>query len=132
MLHADKCPKDMPVVITSYEIAMRDRRALQKVNFKYMVVDEGHRLKNSNCRLVRELKQIPAENKLLLTGMLRVASPTRLHVLMDHVRERSSVQSNVYIHTSFPELERVSEVSEARSARTAACGRVEPVYDNTS
>jgi ATP-dependent DNA helicase len=59
----------MPVVITSYEIAMRDRKALQRVNFKYMVIDEGHRLKNSNCRLVRELKQIPAENKLLLTGL---------------------------------------------------------------
>ena len=59
----------MPVVITTYEIAMRDRRALSKINFKYMVIDEGHRLKNSNCRLVRELKLIPAENKLLLTGM---------------------------------------------------------------
>lgn len=65
----------MPVVVTSYEIAMRDRKALQKVRFKYMVIDEGHRLKNSNCRLVRELKQIPAENKLLLTGMRGLICP---------------------------------------------------------
>lgn len=35
---------------------------------KYIVVDEGHRLKNFNCRLVRELKAIPAENRLLLSG----------------------------------------------------------------
>ena len=31
-------------------------------------MDEGHRLKNFDCKLIRELKQIPASNKLLLTG----------------------------------------------------------------
>jgi ATP-dependent DNA helicase len=29
---------------------------------------QGHRLKNFDCRLLRELKQIPADNVLLLTG----------------------------------------------------------------
>lgn len=58
----------MPVIITSYEIAIRDRKALSKLYYKYLVVDEGHRLKNSNCQLVTQLKQIGADNKLLLTG----------------------------------------------------------------
>lgn len=31
-------------------------------------MDEGHRIKNLNCRLVRELKMLPTDNKLLLTG----------------------------------------------------------------
>ena len=35
---------------------------------RYIVVDEGHRLKNFNCRLIRELKQIPSDNRLLLSG----------------------------------------------------------------
>jgi hypothetical protein len=39
------------------------------MKFKYVVVDEGHRLKNFNCRLVRELRSIPMENRLLLTGV---------------------------------------------------------------
>lgn len=29
---------------------------------------QGHRLKNMNCKLIRELKTLHAENKLLLTG----------------------------------------------------------------
>uniref|UniRef100_A0A4X2JVM4 Proliferation-associated SNF2-like protein n=1 Tax=Vombatus ursinus TaxID=29139 RepID=A0A4X2JVM4_VOMUR len=57
-----------PVVITSFEIAMRDRNALQHCYWKYLIVDEGHRIKNMNCRLIRELKRFNADNKLLLTG----------------------------------------------------------------
>ncbi|KFP80230.1 Lymphoid-specific helicase, partial [Acanthisitta chloris] len=57
-----------PVVITSFEIAMRDRNALQHCVWKYLIVDEGHRIKNMNCRLIRELKRFNADNKLLLTG----------------------------------------------------------------
>jgi ATP-dependent DNA helicase len=57
-----------PVILTSFEIVMQDRSHLQRFNFKYVVVDEGHRLKNFDCKLIRELKLIPAANKLLLTG----------------------------------------------------------------
>ncbi|XP_053306255.1 lymphoid-specific helicase [Spea bombifrons] len=57
-----------PVVISSFEIAMRDRPALQHISWKYMILDEGHRIKNMNCRLIRELKQLHSDNKLLLTG----------------------------------------------------------------
>ncbi|XP_071337586.1 lymphoid-specific helicase isoform X2 [Trachinotus anak] len=57
-----------PVVITSFEISMIDRKFLQRFQWKYLIVDEGHRIKNLNCRLVRELKMLPTDNKLLLTG----------------------------------------------------------------
>ncbi|MGH0117363.1 UNVERIFIED_CONTAM: hypothetical protein FKN15_033458, partial [Acipenser sinensis] len=46
-----------PVVITLFEIAMRDRRSLQHCYWKYLIVDEGQRIKNMNCRLIQELKQ---------------------------------------------------------------------------
>ena len=42
-----------PVVITSYEIAMNDRKSLQGVQWKYLIVDEGHRIKNFQCRLIQ-------------------------------------------------------------------------------
>ncbi|CAN4083258.1 unnamed protein product [Withania somnifera] len=58
-----------PIVITSYEIAMSDaRKFLRHYSWKYLVVDEGHRLKNSKCKLFKDLKLLPIENKLLLTG----------------------------------------------------------------
>jgi SNF2-related domain len=49
---------------------MADIKALARYNWKYVVVDEGHRLKNAGCRLIRDLKLLPADNKLLLTGEL--------------------------------------------------------------
>ncbi|GLJ08114.1 hypothetical protein SUGI_0081570 [Cryptomeria japonica] len=57
-----------PVVITSYEVVMFDRRFLTQYKWAYLVVDEGHRLKNYECRLLRELKLLSPRNTLLLTG----------------------------------------------------------------
>ncbi|XP_067686166.1 lymphocyte-specific helicase-like [Haliotis asinina] len=57
-----------PVIITSYEIAMNDRTYLQHFDWKYLIVDEGHRLKNSHCRLIRELRLYKTTHRLLLTG----------------------------------------------------------------
>jgi len=54
--------------ITSYEIAMNDQPAFKKVRWLYIVVDEGHRLKNMHCRLIKSLKQYTSSNRLLLTG----------------------------------------------------------------
>ncbi len=56
------------VFVTSYEIAMNDRAHFRRVLWRYIVVDEGHRLKNMKCRLIRELKQYESVNRLLLTG----------------------------------------------------------------
>ena len=59
-----------PVMITSYEIIIRDSKDLAKLGWKFAIIDEGHRLKNMNCRLIRELKAICGTdcNRLLLTG----------------------------------------------------------------
>ena len=60
-----------PVMITSYEIIIRDIKELKKLGWKFVIIDEGHRLKNMNCRLIRELKSIAMNkdcNRLLLTG----------------------------------------------------------------
>jgi SNF2 family DNA or RNA helicase len=72
--------KAFPAVVTSYEIAIADIKFLAKFTaWKYVVVDEGHRLKNMNCRLIRELRTLRADNKLLLTGTpLQASSEARL------------------------------------------------------
>ena len=57
--------------ITSYEIIIRDIAKIRKIDWKFLIIDEGHRLKNMNCRLIRELKTLADEkscNRLLLTG----------------------------------------------------------------
>ncbi|PNS91785.2 hypothetical protein POPTR_019G129900v4 [Populus trichocarpa] len=58
-----------PIIVTSYEIALSDaKKYLRHYPWKYVVVDEGHRLKNSKCKLLKELKYLHVDNKLLLTG----------------------------------------------------------------
>ncbi|PCH01990.1 SNF2-related [Penicillium occitanis (nom. inval.)] len=64
----DQKEADFPVVCTSYEICMNDRAFLGQFSWKYIVVDEGHRLKNMNCKLIKELLTYHSANRLLITG----------------------------------------------------------------
>ena len=58
-----------PVIVTSYEMAIKDEKKLNKIGeFTYLVVDEGQRLKNHRCTLIQALKRIRAANRLLLSG----------------------------------------------------------------
>lgn len=43
------------VLITHYDLIMRDKAFLKKIYWVYMIVDEGHRLKNHECALARTL-----------------------------------------------------------------------------
>mmetsp|Transcript_11436 Transcript_11436/g.22692 ORF Transcript_11436/g.22692 Transcript_11436/m.22692 type:complete len:794 (-) Transcript_11436:241-2622(-) len=58
-----------PIIVTSYEVAIRDQRRLDSIGeFTYLVVDEGQRLKNHRCALIKGLRSIRAANRLLLSG----------------------------------------------------------------
>ena len=59
---------DYSVVITSFEICIVDRPYLERCSWQFLIVDEGHRIKNRNCRLVKDLKQYSSVSRLLLTG----------------------------------------------------------------
>ncbi|KAG2002418.1 SNF2-family ATP dependent chromatin remodeling factor snf21 [Coprinopsis cinerea AmutBmut pab1-1] len=57
-----------PVVVTTYDIIMRDRVHLSRYQWGYIVVDEGHRLKNLNCKLMTEIKKYSSAGRMILTG----------------------------------------------------------------
>ncbi|OAF71810.1 hypothetical protein A3Q56_00430 [Intoshia linei] len=57
------------VLLTTYDYVMRDRAVLAKYKWKYMIIDEGHRMKNHHCKLTQVLNTYyTAVNRLLLTG----------------------------------------------------------------
>lgn len=57
------------VMITHYDLIMRDKQYLKKIHWYYMIVDEGHRLKNHECALARILvSEYRIRRRLLLTG----------------------------------------------------------------
>ncbi|KAL7504070.1 hypothetical protein ACHAXN_001776 [Cyclotella atomus] len=65
----NKKKDDFPIIVTSYEVAIRDEKRLNKIGeFTYLVVDEGQRLKNHRCTLISSLKRIRSSNRLLLSG----------------------------------------------------------------
>ena len=51
--------------------------------WKYLTIDEGHRLKNKDCRLIRELKTINSANRLLLSGTPLQNDLTELWALLN-------------------------------------------------
>lgn len=69
----DETINNFPVVVTTYEMIIRDRIHLAQYKWGYVVVDEGHRLKNLDCRLMQEIKKYPSAGRMILTG-------TPLHV----------------------------------------------------
>uniref|UniRef100_A0A8C1K8G6 SWI/SNF related, matrix associated, actin dependent regulator of chromatin, subfamily a, member 2 n=1 Tax=Cyprinus carpio TaxID=7962 RepID=A0A8C1K8G6_CYPCA len=57
------------VLITTYEYIIKDKQILAKIRWKYMIVDEGHRMKNHHCKLTQVLNtHYVAPRRLLLTG----------------------------------------------------------------
>merc|ERR1719162_49299 len=45
-----------------------DQDIMRRTAWKYLIVDEGHTLKNKECKLFSALKAIGSENRVLLTG----------------------------------------------------------------
>ena len=56
------------LVVTSYDIARRDYRKLKQISWLYVVVDEGHNIKNPDAKRTKAIKAIPGQHKLALTG----------------------------------------------------------------
>lgn len=48
---------------------MKDKSFLSKIQWKYMIIDEGHRMKNRHCKLTQVLNQYYiAPHRVLLSG----------------------------------------------------------------
>ncbi|KAF3345563.1 hypothetical protein VdG2_06406 [Verticillium dahliae VDG2] len=60
--------ESFPVVCTSYEMVLADKAALSKVNWGFIIIDEGHRMKNFDSMLSRELRTFTSATRLLITG----------------------------------------------------------------
>ncbi|XP_076661039.1 lymphocyte-specific helicase [Halictus rubicundus] len=57
-----------PIVLTTFEIPMKDKNFLRSQQWRYIIIDEGHRIKNYNCQLIKVLAGCKSMNRLLLTG----------------------------------------------------------------
>ncbi|CAJ2509814.1 Uu.00g057140.m01.CDS01 [Anthostomella pinea] len=56
------------IVITSYDVCRNDTELLEKQNWNYVVLDEGHLIKNPKARISAAVKRLASNHRLILTG----------------------------------------------------------------
>ena len=56
------------IILTTYELILKDCSFLSQIKYSFLLVDEAHRLKNDQSKLYEILKQFPTAGKLLITG----------------------------------------------------------------
>ncbi|KAF0908181.1 hypothetical protein E2562_023810, partial [Oryza meyeriana var. granulata] len=56
------------VLLTTYEMVLVDAAYLRSVSWEVLIVDEGHRLKNSSSKLFSLLNTLSFQHRVLLTG----------------------------------------------------------------
>eukprot|EP00977_Amphora_coffeiformis_P010111 scaffold2357_cov167-Amphora_coffeaeformis.AAC.19 len=61
-------PRGWDVCVTTYEVANNEKRTLGKFAWKYLIIDEAHRLKNDVSMFSQTVRSFKTSNRLLLTG----------------------------------------------------------------
>ena len=68
MIEENLVPGGFDVVVTSYEMVVREAGAFRKFSWRYLIVDEAHRMKNEDSKLSQILRTYSTHSRLLITG----------------------------------------------------------------
>lgn len=94
-----------PVVVTTYEMILKDRVHLATYNWGYIVVDEGHRLKNLDCKLMQEIKKYPSAGRMILTGTpLHVSSVQYADIVLAHALQNNLAELWSLLNFILPDI----------------------------
>ena len=84
---------------------IQDQPHLSKYNWGYIVVDEGHHLKNINCRLVQKIKKYLSAGRLMLTSMpLHACTCHSLGVSHTNVLQNNLAELWSLLNFIFPDI----------------------------
>jgi len=94
------------ILITTYEIVQADVDNLANIPWANIIVDEGHRLKNPESRLVGDLRRLRSRRKILLTGTPIQNNADELWALLNFIEPKAFASINDF-------RERFGELNEA-------------------
>ncbi|ONM32116.1 ISWI chromatin-remodeling complex ATPase CHR11 [Zea mays] len=61
-------PGKFDVCVTSFEMAIKEKSALRRFSWRYIIIDEAHRIKNENSLLSKTMRIYNTNYRLLITG----------------------------------------------------------------
>jgi SWI/SNF-related matrix-associated actin-dependent regulator of chromatin subfamily A member 5 len=61
-------PGEWDICVSSYEMVIKEKSVFKKFNWRYLVIDEAHRIKNEKSKLSEIVREFKTANRLLLTG----------------------------------------------------------------
>lgn len=56
------------VCVTSYEMLIKEKNFFRRFHWRYVIIDEAHRIKNENSVLSRVVRMLRTNYRLLITG----------------------------------------------------------------
>ena len=115
---ADRELRDADLVITTYQIAARDRDALAGVDWSRVVCDEAQNIKNHATRQAAAVRALPARSRIALTGTPVENRLSELWSIMDFTNPGLLGSSTSFRETFAIPVERHSDdEATARLAR---------------
>nr|XP_045363091.1 chromodomain-helicase-DNA-binding protein 7 [Camelus bactrianus] len=101
-------------IITTFEMILTDCPELRSIPWRCVVIDEAHRLKNRNCKLLEGLKMMDLEHKVLLTGTPLQNTVEELFSLL-HFLEPSRFPSETTFMQEFGDLKTEEQVQKLQA-----------------
>ncbi|XP_037928102.1 uncharacterized protein LOC119662531 isoform X10 [Teleopsis dalmanni] len=106
-----KEPVKFNVLITTFEMIVTDHMDLKPFSWRLCVIDEAHRLKNRNCKLLEGLRQLNLEHRVLLSGTPLQNNISELFSLLNFL-EPSQFSSAEEFMSEFGSLRTEEEVNK--------------------
>uniref|UniRef100_A0A8D0AAB1 Chromodomain helicase DNA binding protein 9 n=1 Tax=Sander lucioperca TaxID=283035 RepID=A0A8D0AAB1_SANLU len=98
-------------VITTFEMILGGCPELNAIEWRCVIIDEAHRLKNKNCKLLEGFKLMNLEHKVLLTGTPLQNTVEELFSLL-HFLEPARFPSEITFMQEFGDLKTEEQVQK--------------------
>ncbi|OHT05199.1 SNF2 family N-terminal domain containing protein [Tritrichomonas foetus] len=93
------------ILLVTYEIFLKDVDYFKKIDWQIIMIDEGHRIKNSEGKKHNALQSVPAMHRVILTGTPIQSTLLELWTLLNFVSPEYFIDSSMFPEDDVESLE---------------------------